>query len=31
LTRAGRKQLGVEKDSWARLAGAVRLIFNEGK
>src|SRR5262249_41926360 len=31
LTRAGRKQLTVEKDSWARLAGAVRLIFNEGK
>ena len=31
LTRAGRKQLGVEKDSWMRLAGAVRLIFNEGK
>jgi transcriptional regulator len=29
LTRSGRKQLGVEKDSWARLAGAVRLIFNE--
>ena len=30
LTRAGRRQLAVEKDSWARLAGAVRLIFNEG-
>ena len=30
LTRSGRKQLGVEKDSWMRLAGAVRLIFNEG-
>lgn len=30
LTRAGRKQLAVEKDSWARLAGAVRLIFGEG-
>ena len=30
LTRAGRKQLGVEKDSWLRLAAAVRLIFNEG-
>jgi PadR family transcriptional regulator, regulatory protein PadR len=29
LTRAGRRQLAVEKDSWARLAGAVRLIFNE--
>src|SRR3954468_14339967 len=26
LTRAGRKQLIVEKGSWARLAGAVRLI-----
>ena len=25
LTRAGRKQLGVEKDSWARLAAAVQL------
>jgi len=31
LTRAGRKQLEVEKDSWTRLAAAVRLIFNEGK
>ena len=31
LTRTGRTQLGVEKDSWTRLAGAVRLIFNEGK
>jgi transcriptional regulator len=30
LTRAGRKQLGVEKDSWMRLTGAVRLIFNQG-
>jgi PadR family transcriptional regulator len=30
LTRTGRKQLGVEKDSWRRLAGAVRLIFDEG-
>jgi transcriptional regulator len=30
LTRAGRKQLAIEKDSWARLAGAVRLIFDEG-
>ena len=30
LTRAGRKQLALERDSWARLAGAVRLIFNEG-
>jgi PadR family transcriptional regulator, regulatory protein PadR len=30
LTRAGRRQLEVEKDSWMRLTGAVRLIFNEG-
>jgi PadR family transcriptional regulator PadR len=30
LTRAGRKQLVVEKDSWARLAAAVQLIFDEG-
>jgi len=30
LTRAGRKQLAAEKDSWARLAGAVQLIFEEG-
>jgi PadR family transcriptional regulator len=30
LTRSGRKQLEVEKDSWMRLAAAVRLIFNEG-
>ena len=30
LTRSGRKQLEVEKDSWARLTAAVRLIFNEG-
>lgn len=30
LTRAGRKQLAIEKDSWARLTGAVQLIFNEG-
>ena len=30
LTRAGRTQLGVEKDSWQRLSAAVRLIFNEG-
>lgn len=30
LTPAGKKQLAVEKDSWARLAGAVQLIFNEG-
>jgi transcriptional regulator len=30
LTAAGRKQLVVEKDSWARLAGAIQLIFDEG-
>jgi len=30
LTRSGRKQLAIEKDSWARLSGAVRLIFGEG-
>src|SRR4051794_31292815 len=30
LTAAGRKQLGVERDSWSRLAGAVQLIFDEG-
>jgi len=27
LTRAGRKQLAAEKESWDRLAAAVRLIF----
>jgi len=31
LTPAGRKQLKVEKESWNRLADAVRLIFNEGE
>src|SRR5688572_21695243 len=30
LTSSGRKQLKVEKDSWARLAGAVQLVFDEG-
>ena len=30
LTRSGQKQLRVEKDSWARLTGAVRLIIKEG-
>lgn len=30
LTRAGRRQLAVEKARWDRLAGAVGLIFNEG-
>src|SRR5215475_1042709 len=30
LTTAGRKQLAAEKHGWARLAGAVQLIFDEG-
>jgi PadR family transcriptional regulator len=30
LTRSGRKQLAAEKDSWARLTGAVQLILEEG-
>jgi PadR family transcriptional regulator PadR len=30
LTRSGHKQLATEKDSWARLTGAVELIFGEG-
>ena len=30
LTASGRKQLTTEKHSWARLAAAVQLIFNEG-
>jgi PadR family transcriptional regulator, regulatory protein PadR len=30
LTRSGRKQLALEKDSWSRLSGAVQLIFEEG-
>jgi PadR family transcriptional regulator PadR len=30
LTPAGRRQLVIEKDSWARLSGAVDLIFEEG-
>ena len=30
LTSSGRKQLTVEKDSWARLTEAVQLIFDEG-
>jgi transcriptional regulator len=29
LTRAGRKQLADERASWARLTGAVQLIFGE--
>ena len=31
LTRAGRKQLVVEKESWSRLTEAVQLIFNEAR
>ncbi len=31
LTRAGRKQLALERESWNRLAGAVELIFNPGR
>src|SRR6266516_3225849 len=31
LTSSGRKQLAVEKDGWARLLGAVQLIFDEGE
>jgi PadR family transcriptional regulator PadR len=31
LTRSGQKQLRIEKDSWARLTGAVQLIFDEGE
>jgi PadR family transcriptional regulator, regulatory protein PadR len=30
LTASGRKQLRIEKDSWARLTGAVQLVFDEG-
>jgi transcriptional regulator len=30
LTPAGHRQLAVEKDSWARLSGAINLIFEEG-
>jgi PadR family transcriptional regulator, regulatory protein PadR len=30
LTRAGRKQLGVEEDHWARLAAAVQTILAVG-
>ena len=30
LTRAGHKQLAVEKASWSKLTTAVQLIFNEG-
>jgi PadR family transcriptional regulator PadR len=30
LTPAGRMQLSTEKNGWARLSGAVQLIFDEG-
>lgn len=30
LTAAGRKQLAIERHSWAKLSGAVQLIFDEG-
>jgi DNA-binding PadR family transcriptional regulator len=30
LTRAGEKQLALEKATWDRLTAAVDLIFNEG-
>src|SRR4051794_14335675 len=30
LTAAGRKQLSAERSDWARLTGAVQLIFDEG-
>ena len=30
ITRAGEKQLAAEKETWARLAAAVQLIFDEG-
>src|SRR5260370_15524210 len=30
LTSSGRKQLAEERNSWARLSGAVQLIFDEG-
>ena len=31
LTRAGQKQLAVEKETWNRLTTAVELIFSEGE
>ena len=31
LTRAGEKQLEIERESWDRLAAAVRLIFAQGE
>ena len=29
-TSSGRKQLTIETDSWARLTGAIQLVFDEG-
>jgi transcriptional regulator len=31
LTRAGERQLAIEKETWDRLTAAVELIFDEGK
>ena len=31
LTPSGRKQLALERDTWARLTGAVQLVFDEGR
>jgi PadR family transcriptional regulator, regulatory protein PadR len=31
LTRSGRKQLAIEKESWNRLTAAVSFIFGEGE
>ena len=31
LTPSGRRQLGVEKQEWARLTEAVQLVFDEGR
>ena len=30
LTPSGLKQLKAEKESWARLTGAIQLVFDEG-
>ena len=30
LTRSGQNQLAIERESWAKLTGAVQLIFDEG-
>ena len=30
LDRFGKKQLATEKESWARLTGAVQMVFDEG-